>query len=738
MALKISIKGVVQGVGFRPFVYNLAKRYSIYGRVSNSGSGVEIEAEADDESLQKFLNTLKNTPPPISKIESIQICEIEPKGYRDFEIIESKSSIKTTLISPDISTCKECLAEMRDPKNRRFGYPLINCTNCGSRYTIIYSLPYDRENTSMRVFKMCKECLAEYQDPTNRRYHAQPIGCFECGAKLSLKINQTEQSLTQQEILVKTSQLLKEGKIVAIKGLGGFHLVCDATNSQAVLALRERKKRPAKPFAVMAKSLKDAKKLAKISEKEAELLSSNFSPIVLLEALPDSPLAKSVAPDIGVVGVMLPYTPIHHLLFDNLKTPLVMTSANISQEPIISSSEELESKLSGVFDAVLDFDRDVVNSCDDSVAMVVEDKIFYLRVARGLAPVSTTLKRSLPKKVLALGANQKSTISIAFENKIITSAHIGDLGTVESVEFFEKNISILKRFYDFKPDILARDLHENYESSRWAKRQRQKSIAIQHHYAHTLAVMAEHNFEDEVLSFAWDGTGISSQKTIWGGEILLADLRGFKRVGYLREFKLLGGERAVKEPKRVALAMLFELFSLPEILEMRNPAVEPFSKSEIKTLHQLWSRGLNSPTTSSVGRFFDGVASLAGLVESLSYEGESGLKLEKIYQRDKNIKAKLKVVDEVIDWGDFVRASLRLNSSEISSALIESLLEVVEHFANLYPKKRVLLCGGVWQNRTLLKRVLETLPKDRLLLPKKLPLNDGAISAGQAYFARNF
>ncbi len=733
-ALKLQINGIVQGVGFRPFVYNLAKKYSLFGYVLNSGEGVEIEIEGESKLIELFLDELHSAPPPLAKIDSIKKVDLSPKGYKNFEIKHSKSSSKSTLISPDIAICDDCLRELRDKNNRRFGYPLINCTNCGPRYTIIKELPYDRKNTSMAEFKMCKECEAEYKDPSNRRYHAQPISCFDCGPKLSLELDGKLLKLSQQEIIQKTALLLNEGKILAIKGLGGFHLVCDATNLVAVKNLRERKKRPSKPFAVMVSSIKEAKYLAKISKKEESLLCSNIRPITLLDSLKNSKLSPLVAPNLNIVGVMLPYTPIHYLLFEHIQKPLIMTSANISGEPIITSKDEIISKLGSVVDGVLDFDRDIVNGCDDSVAMVVEGERFFLRVARGLAPVATTLKRKSTKKILSLGANQKSTISIAFNDKIITSVHIGDLESIDSISFFEKNISILERFYQFEPEVLISDLHPSYHSTLWAKKSPLPHYQIQHHFAHTLAVMAENGIEEEILSFVWDGTGFGSDGSIWGGEILLVNPKDFKRVGQLREFKLLGGEMAVKEPRRVALGLLFEIFSLKEILELNSPTVKAFKEFEIKALFKAWESGLNSPLTSSIGRFFDGVASLAGVAQKITYEGESGMKLESYYQDGLDSKAKLKVENGVIEWREFVREVIFMSKEEIATALIEALVEVVDYFTKAYPNKRVVICGGVWQNRTLLKRVLQTLPKNRLILPKQLPLNDGAISLGQAYW----
>jgi hydrogenase maturation protein HypF len=730
--VKIEVKGIVQGVGFRPFVYNLAKKFNLKGFVLNNGNGVEIELEGSQKAIDNFKLHLISSPPPLAKIESIKIQELKLFGFKDFKIKKSKESKKTTLIPADSAVCKECLAEMRDKNNRRFGYALINCTNCGPRYSIIKSLPYDRKNTSMNKFKMCKECEAEYNDPKNRRYHAQPIGCFKCGPKLSLEIKGEILKLEQKELIKKAALLLKEGKILAIKGIGGFHLVCDATNKDALKNLRKRKKRPKKPFAIMVKDLKMANSLVWLSKKEEEILNSNIRPILLAKSKNNKRIAKEVAPDLNILGVMLPYTPIHYLLFDYLEFPIVATSANISKEPIIGDSKELKEKLGEVFDALLDFDREIINRCDDSVIMVVEEEVFPIRVARGIAPVAIKLDFYLPKKVLAVGANQKSTVAIGFEDQIILSPHIGDLETIESVNFFEKNINILKKFYEFFPEEIVRDLHEDYESSKWAKKQNLLVKKVQHHFAHTLALLAENSIDEEVLSFAWDGTGAGEDGTIWGGEILLVNKNFYKRVAHFKNFRLIGATKAIKEPRRVALGLLFEIFSLEEVLNLNIPTTKAFKEFEIKALYKAWKNGINSPKTSSVGRVFDGVASLGGLRDKISFEGESGMLLESKYNPNLKIKKGLLYFENgVIEWKEMIKEIIK-SKDLASNILIDSLADLVEKFSQKYPTKKIALTGGVWQNRILLQKILSNKNlKNRLLLPKKLPLNDGAIAVGQ-------
>jgi hydrogenase maturation protein HypF len=752
---KIFVKGVVQGVGFRPSVYKLATLLNMRGYVLNSGEGVEIEIEGEEESVERFIELLRPKSPPLSKIDSIEILDSRVKNRKRFEILNSKENTKSTKISPDIAVCEECLREMRDKKNRRYGYALINCTNCGPRYTIIKTLPYDRKNTSMQRFDMCEECKKEYNDPLNRRYHAQPIGCFKCGPKLSLYIKNRKVNLPQQDIIKRTASLLNDGKIVAIKGLGGFHLVCSGVDDDTVVSLRKRKGRPSKPFGVMVKDVEMAKSLGYISEREVELLSSNIRPILLIKSRPDSPLSPLVAPNIDKVGVMLPYTPIHHLLWDYLEEPLIVTSANISNEPIIGDSKELQKRLGSVIDALLNYDREIVNGCDDSVVQMVADNPVWLRVARGIAPLSINISdnpsEKFKKKVLSVGANQKNSVSIAFDNQIVTSPHIGDLETISSISYFEKSISTLKNFYQFEEDMIISDKHPNYESSKWAERERRKgkeTKKIQHHYSHALAVLAEHRYRGDVLAFVWDGTGLGDDSKVWGGEILLVNRNGFERVGHLREFRLLGAERAIKEPKRVALGILFEIFSLDEVLSLNSHTLRAFRPFEIEILYKSWYKGINSPYTTSIGRLFDGVASLCGVCQTVTYEGESGLLLEAISTNrdcgDSRVKRStetdsfgLEIKDGVIDWKKFILDIMNLQKEEVANYLIESLSNVVVSFSESekYIDLPIVLAGGVWQNGTLLDMTLRELKlKERVvLLPKDAPMNDGAVSIGQAY-----
>jgi len=756
---RCNITGLVQGVGFRPALYRYAVEAGLGGWVRNDGDGVTLEIEGEKTALEAFVKKLKVHPPPLARIDRVEIEEIAPLKERDFRILSSKSSQKSVPVLPDMTVCEACLKEMRDPADRRFGYPFINCTDCGPRYTITRTVPYDRPNTSMDEFDMCEACRAEYEDPAGRRYHAQPIACWTCGPTLELRMENAECKIKGREAVVKTAELLRAGKIVAVKGLGGFHLMCDATNDEAVRRLRERKRRPTKPFALMVKDLNMAETLCEMDDKERELLTSKERPIVLLKKRGEAPsksftfyflpftLSEFVAPNIDRLGLMLAYTPLHYLLFDHLDVPLVATSANLSDEPIIREYDELITKLGRVIDAALDHNRKIVNAVDDSVAQVIGGEwVQWLRVARGMAPLSLALETLTNKKILAVGAQQKNTLALAFGKQMVLSPHIGDLHGIGPMAFFERSVKTFRRFYDFSPNLIVCDKHPGYDTTRWAKARSEPTVAVQHHHAHALAVMAEYGHKDPVLAFVWDGTGYGEDGTVWGGEVLVADVKEFKRVGHLRPFCLLGGEKAVKEPRRSALALLFELFTLEEILAMNNPTVRAFNPSEIKLLHQAWQKGLNAPVTTSMGRLFDAVASLTGVCQRVSYEGEAGLLLEAVASNssEKLIVKSEKFYDSfylekkggrtVMDWEPLVRR-LAGGDERAAAGFIPALAGVIERISADYPDLPVVLAGGVFQNRTLCEALLARLKHRKLLLPRKTPVNDGAVSLGQAWYA---
>ena len=746
------ITGLVQGVGFRPFVYRLAQEENLHGWVRNDAKGVRLHIEGHPEALARFQERLQKELPPLARIDSLDVTPTYAQGYQSFRIIDSKSGAdKSASVLPDVSLCEACLAEMKDPKNRRHRYPFITCTDCGPRYSIIRTVPYDRPNTSMAPFTMCASCRQEYEDPADRRYHAQPIGCWECGPRLEfwhqaegewMKMqSKGDPQADSETFLEETARYIETGQIVAIKGLGGFHLVCDAANEAAVLRLRERKHRPTKPFALMIPSVESAKELAKITPSELALLRSKERPIVLLKKRHSCDLPEAVAPGIDRIGLMLPYTPLHHLLLERLNRPIVATSANLSDEPIIRDGETLRKKMGQVVDAVLDHNREILNACDDSVAQIIGDRVQWLRVARGIAPLSIPLQGvDHAPPILAVGANQKNTIALSLGDKIVISPHIGDLNSIEAMEYFTRTVETFRRFYDFAPETVVCDLHPGYETTKWARELKMKNenlkiVRVQHHYAHVLAVMAEHGYRGKVLAFAFDGTGYGVDGTIWGGEVMVADTQSFERIAHLRPFRLLGGEKAVKEPRRAALALLFELFGLEEILAMENPAEKAFKPAEIRLLHQSWQKGLNAPVSTSMGRLFDAVASLAGVCQHQSYEGESGLRLEAWSGDNRQSHRPLfKIEKDLVDWAPLVR-TLAQGKTDAARAFIPALAQTIAHFADLHRDLPIVLSGGVFQNRTLMQACLKSPFADRLMLSKSLPPNDAAIAPGQLYFA---
>ena len=724
---KVTIKGTVQGVGFRPFIYALAKKQNLNGTISNGSNGVEIYINAN--TLERFIASIEKELPLLASIDSIEIEEVDFQYFQDFKIIETQNSGDITVnIPPDISICKACEKELFEPNNRRYGYPFITCTHCGVRYSILYDLPYDRVNTSMKFFKMCDACKSEYTNPLDRRYHAQPIGCWDCGATLKL-VGQGHLSPTK--IIDEIVALIEQGDILAIKGVGGYHLVCDATNEKAIEKLRERKRRPSKPFAVMVGDVGMARELAEINEAEEELLMSKERPVVVLNMIVREGIPRlKVAPNISRIGLFLPYTPLHLLILKKLNRPLVATSANVSDEPIAIDRESIE-KLSNVYDYLVDHDREIVNGCDDSVVMVVKNQSIFLRRARGYTPISIKLPFKLDKKVLAVGANQKSTVAIGFDEQVILSPHIGDLNGIESVEYFKENIENLKRIYRFEPDVIVHDKHPSYESTKYAKSATIKKKEVQHHYAHILSVMVEKGLTQKVLGVAFDGTGYGDDGNLWGGEFLLCDSKGYQRVAHINYFKLLGGAKAIKEPKRVALSLLFDMYG-DKVLSGLNPPIptlQAFTKAEIRTHYLMWKKGLNAPLSSSVGRLFDAVASLTGVCQVMSFEGESGMLMEEYYDKDITDAYSFNCTEDVIDMLPMIEAiSQEIHPKVAISKFFNTLVEIIHTLHQRY-NVPLLLSGGVFQNRVFLELVLTKIPT--ALVSNQTPPNDGGIALGQ-------
>lgn len=740
---KISIFGLVQGVGFRPFIYNLAIKYNIKGWIKNDENGVEIQAFAKKEDLIKFLKEIRLNPPTLAKIFDIKIENLEFKNYEKFEIKKSSNSNiknKSALIYPDISICKDCIKDIFDKSSFRYNYALTNCTNCGPRYSIIKDIPYDRVNTSLKEFSLCKNCQDEFENPKNRRYHAQAISCEECGPTTFLY--DKNQNLISKKIdaINQASNYIKYGKILAIKGISGFHIVCDATNSKAIEKIREFKKRASKPFAVMFKDIENLKDYGYFNKLEEKILNSKQKPILLLKKRENSDLSKQIAPNLEIIGSFLPNSALHYLLFKNLEKPILATSANLKDEPIIRKKEDIFFKLANLVDFVLDYNREIVNSCDDSIVQIVGKKVLKLRNSRGFAPNILQVEKKFSKKVLALGANQKATFTIAFENKIITTVYLGDLNSIASIENYKKTLENFLHFYDFKPEIIVCDKHPNYETTKIAlefvkENKNLNLIQVQHHYAHILAVLAEKSLKKDVLAFCFDGTGYGDDGNIWGGEVFIANQKEYKRAYHLKYFKLLGGELAIKEPKRVALSLLFDNFTLEEVLDLPLEFLKIFEKNEIKNLHTIWQKSLNSPLSSSFGRVFDAVCSLANTLHIQEYEGQTGLYLENLYYENIKDAFSFDLIDNIIDISPMIKELVfEKDKKIIASKFINTLANIIFDISNLHKDLAIVLSGGVFQNRTLLKIVFEKLKDKEIYIGENYSVNDENISLGQAFF----
>ncbi|RLJ70787.1 hydrogenase maturation carbamoyltransferase HypF [Hydrogenivirga caldilitoris] len=734
--LRIRLNGTVQGVGFRPFVYRIAKELGLKGYVLNDSFGVEIEAEGKKELLDTFLKRLNEEKPPLARIYSQEIEFLEPLGYTDFEIRESKEEgKKEVLILPDIATCEDCLRELFDPKDRRYLYPFINCTNCGPRFTIIEKLPYDRPNTTMKVFDMCPNCRREYEDPLNRRFHAQPNACPVCGPWVSLYDREGNLIAEREEAIELLLEAIMEGKIVAVKGVGGFHLICDARKEESVRTLRERKRRQEKPFAVMFRDLKQVEEHAEPTELEKGLLISPERPIVLVKKRRE--LAPSVAPGLSRVGAFLPYSPLHHIILRRLGFPVVATSGNLSDEPIVKDNDEALEKLSQFADIILLHNREIRRRCDDSVVKVIGGIPTPIRRSRGYAPLPVRLPFKLPKKVLAVGGMLKNTFALGMGDRAILSQHIGDVENLTTLEAFEEAVFDLMELYEFEPEVIVCDLHPRYETTRWAEEFSQEKgiplLKVQHHYAHVLSCMAENSIEGKVLGIAWDGTGYGEDGTLWGGEFLLCDYRSYERAFYFKPFRLIGGEKVVKEPRRVALSILFELFG-EEGINIVLERLGEFSEREIINLYRSWERGINSPYSSSVGRLFDGVASLLGIRQVLSYEGQAAMMIEDLYDSGIKDSFPYEIEGSQINWAPIFLSLLEEENPKVAaSKFINTLVRIALDVARRVGEERVCLSGGVMQNDPLVSKIRELLEENgfKVYTHQRVPPNDGGISLGQ-------
>ena len=828
--LKLAVRGAVQGVGFRPFVFRLAEELKLAGWVNNSPQGVFIEVEGPRSALEKFLLRIETEKPACSFIQSLESSWLDAVGFKIFEIRKSETGgDKTALVMPDIATCADCLREIFDPENRRHRYPFTNCTNCGPRFSIIESLPYDRANTSMTRFTMCPQCQAEYDDPRNRRFHAQPNACP-----------------TNYDALLAAAQAIREGKIVAVKGIGGFHLMADARNEKAVLRLRERKHREEKPLALLFPSLESVKMICKVSALEERLLRSPEAPIVLLQRLvrphpgplPQerenfplllresatddhstqvkqigmhdgcslspgervrvrasvqqnrSPVAPSVAPCNPNLGVMLPSNPLHHLLMAKLDFPVVATSGNLSDEPICTDEREASERLGGIADVFLVHNRPIVRHLDDSIVRVMLDREMVLRRARGYAPLPVFLKSTVQspqfKVVLAVGAHLKNSVALSIGNQVFISQHIGDLETEPANTAFRRVIADFEKLYDAKPEIIAADLHPDYLSTKFAKEfgvppsggaspgpakagtsksqaGSPRYVGVQHHIAHVLSCMAENEIGPPALGVSWDGTGFGLDGTIWGGEFFqIADSK-VERIAHLRPFRLPGGDKAVREPRRAAIGLLYELFGDAAFEMTHLPPFQGLAAVELSALKGMLRRELNSPQTSSMGRLFDAVASLANLRQIMRYEGQAAMELEFALdgtETDECYELRIAAREDarpttipnsalrtphsalVLDWSPMIEAILTdvkrgTVVGEISAKFHNALAEAIVDVAKRVGEKRVALSGGCFQNRYLTERAVRRLQAEGFqpYWHQRVPPNDGGIALGQVIAA---
>lgn len=751
---RLQIEGIVQGVGFRPFVYNLARRAGLVGEVLNDASGVTIVVEGETAVLNTFTAALRSDAPPLALIERIttENLTVSTNGHTldSFTIGSSQpSDSRSAFISPDIASCDDCLREMFDPEDRRFRYPFINCTNCGPRFTIIEDVPYDRPFTTMSPFEMCADCLAEYQDPTNRRFHAQPNACPACGPQLQLLMNDGQELIgsTVKDMVQQAQLLLRQGEIVAVKGLGGFHLACDATNAQTVQRLRTLKHRWDKPFALMAADLNVVYTICEIDATEIELLTNRKRPIVLLKAKQRTAVAPAVAPNQKTLGVMLPYTPLHHLLLAASPVSLlVMTSANLSDEPIIYRDEEVTEKLDAISDFVLTHNRTIHMRCDDTVFQVVNGLKQPLRRSRGYAPQPLSLGFEFHQPVLAVGAHLKNTFCLGKNRHAFLSHHIGDLENLETLTSFQEGVKHFDRLFDISPQIVAHDLHPDYLSSRYAlELENLTPIAVQHHHAHIASVMAEHKLTEPLIGVAFDGSGYGPDGTIWGGEFLVADLGNFERVAHLRQVALPGGEKAIHQPWRVAAAWLQQLYG-DEWLTWELPFSQNLDGRSWQVMKQMIEQELNSPQTSSMGRLFDAVAALIGLRQAVTYEGQAAIELEAIADKSISDRYDFCLRWPALDPGPLfeeVIADLQKNvpTPVIAAKFHNSIAGVITAVCLKLRQERglnqVALSGGVFQNAFLLSRTMEWLHKNEfeLFINQQVPPNDGGIALGQAAIA---
>ena len=759
----IRVRGVVQGVGFRPTVWRLARQHALAGQVWNDAEGVMIHAWGPAGNIERFIATLKSAPPPLARITAIEQATLADSCSRDdFIIAGSHAGQANTEVAADAAICPDCQADILDPANRRFGYALTNCTHCGPRLSIIRAIPYDRANTSMSIFPMCPDCLAEYESPADRRFHAQPNACPVCGPKLSFT-DGTDGPVDGDAVGAAAARL-RAGEIVAVKGIGGFHLACDALNESAVAKLRERKQRFHKPFALMARDIEQLSRFAHLSEEEERLLGSSQAPVVLLAAREENGIAAAVAPDQMSLGFMLPYTPLHHLLMRQLEGPIVLTSGNISDEPQCTGDAEARERLGGIADGYLGHDREIVNRLDDSVARLMAGRPRLIRRARGYAPASLRLPAGLEAagNILAMGGELKNSFCLSRANGVVVSQHMGDLEHAKARLDYRKNLDLYQHLYDFRAECVAIDLHPDYASTQFGRQLaadgRLELIGVQHHHAHIAACMAEHGLPvgTQVLGIALDGLGYGADGRLWGGEFMLAGYADFKRLGTIAAIPMPGGARSIHEPWRSAYAHLHAA-GWPEIREKfaATGIVRLLQEKPLSTLERMLEREINSPPASSTGRLFDAVAAALGLsAESVSHEGQAAMQLEAlaepafVAEQGNGYPVAIDQADGIatLSWRPLWLALLDDLSTGVAKktiaarfhhGLIAAVADLATELATQHGLRQVALGGGCFQNRLLLEGVIAAMEKGSLqvLAPELLPANDGGLCFGQAAVA---
>ena len=753
-ARQIKIQGIVQGVGFRPFIYQLARRHDLAGTVANTSSGVIIHVEGPAGQIASFEKDIFACKPPLAHITDISGHDVSVKGHDGFLIIQSDGPAqRATLISPDISICGDCLRELFDPADRRFGYPFINCTNCGPRYTIIDDIPYDRPHTAMKHFPLCGKCRAEYDDPDNRRFHAQPNACPACGPHVTLFDNR-EQEISSADPLRAAAGFLKQGLIVAVKGLGGFHLAVDAENDGAVKRLRQRKHREEKPFALMSIDREQIHRYAHMAPEEAAQLTSPQRPIVLLKKLAGHPIGEAVAPGNRYFGVMLPYTPLHYRLLSHGFTALVMTSGNLSEEPIAIDNADAFARLADIADYFLVHNRDIYLRSDDSIVRHTAGSAQFIRRSRGYVPIPVFLNHPGPP-VLACGAALKNTICLTRGNEAFVSQHIGDLENLRTLEFFKQTIAHLKRILDIRPEAIAHDLHPDYLSTRYALSLTEgiQKIPVQHHHAHIVSAMAEHRLDGDVIGLAFDGTGYGTDGTIWGGEVLVAGTRTFTRAAHLTPLPMPGGEAAIRAPWRMAVSYLADAFG-SGFTQRKLPVLAGIAVPDIDFVIEMMAKQINSPLASSLGRLFDGAAALVGIDHRVSFEGQAAMALEMladdtadpltfgpVYPFEWTAENPVEIPVRPIIKGIVNDILEKRSPAEIATrfhmTLIRLFSDLCGHLRKETGLDRVVLSGGVFQNAILLNGFIRMLEKRgfRVFAQRLVPANDGGISLGQAVVA---